>query len=68
MLFRSKILGTGEVTKKFSLKVNAVSASAKEKLEKAGGSIEIIPGKVYPARNSAKDKAKAAKPTAKAKE
>jgi large subunit ribosomal protein L15 len=64
------------VTKKFSLKVNGVSASAKEKLEKAGGSIEILPGKVYPARNSAKEKAKAewndkaktAKPAAKAKE
>jgi len=64
-----KILGTGEVTKKFSLKVNAVSASAKEKLEKAGGSIEIIPGKVYPERNSAKVKAAAAaKPAPKAKE
>ena len=62
-----KILGNGEVTKKFSLKVNAVSASAKEKLEKAGGSIEILPGKVYPERNSAKAKAPA-KPAAKAKE
>lgn len=61
-----KILGTGEVTKKFALKVNAVSASAKEKLEKAGGSIEILPGKVYPERNSAK--AKAEKPAPKAKE
>ncbi len=61
-----KILGSGEVTKKFSLKVNAVSASAKEKLEKAGGSIEIVPGKVYPARNSAKEKAP--KPAPKAKE
>jgi large subunit ribosomal protein L15 len=61
-----KILGTGEVTKKFALKVNAVSASAKEKLEKAGGTIEIVPGKVYPARNSAK--VKAAKPAPKAKE
>jgi large subunit ribosomal protein L15 len=63
-----KILGTGEVTKKFSLKVNAVSASAKEKLEKAGGSIEIVPGKVYPERNSAKVKAATAKPAPKAKE
>ena len=71
-----KILGTGEVKKKFSIKVNAISASAKEKLEKAGGSIEILPGKVYPARNSAKEKAtakwsekaKATKPATKAKE
>jgi large subunit ribosomal protein L15 len=66
-----KILGTGDVTKKFSFKVNAVSASAKEKVEKAGGAIEILPGKVYPARNSAKEKAAkemAAKPAAKSKE
>jgi len=49
-----KILGDGEVTKKFSVKVNAISASAKEMLEKAGGSIELIPAKVLPARNSAK--------------
>ena len=57
-----KILGDGEVTKKFSLKVNAVSASAREKLEKAGGSIEFVAGKVYAARNSAKVLAKTAKP------
>jgi large subunit ribosomal protein L15 len=57
-----KILGDGEVTKKFSLKVNAVSASAKEKLEKAGGSIELLAGKTYPARNSTKVQAKTSKP------
>jgi large subunit ribosomal protein L15 len=59
-----KILGTGEVTKKFALTVHAVSGSAREKIEKAGGSIALVPGKVYPARNSAKEKA--AKPVAKA--
>jgi large subunit ribosomal protein L15 len=58
-----KILGDGEVTKKFSVKVNAISASAREKLEKAGGSIDLIPAKVYPARNSAKEKT--SKPAAK---
>ena len=57
-----KILGGGEVTKKFSLKVNAVSASAKEKIEKAGGSIELVAGKTYPARNSAKVIAKTSQP------
>ena len=57
-----KILGDGEVTKKFSLKVNAVSASAREKLEKAGGSIELVAGKVYAARNSAKVLAKTSQP------
>jgi large subunit ribosomal protein L15 len=34
-----KILGTGEVTKKFTLSGMTISGSAKEKLEKAGGSI-----------------------------
>ena len=43
-----KILGGGDVTKKFSLKVNAISASAKEKIEKAGGSIELVAGKSLP--------------------
>jgi large subunit ribosomal protein L15 len=32
-----KILGKGELTKKLNFKVGAVSASAKEKIEKAGG-------------------------------
>ena len=34
-----KILGTGDVTKKFSVTGCTVSASAKEKIEKAGGSV-----------------------------
>lgn len=34
-----KILGTGEVTKKFILSGLSVSAGAKEKIEKAGGSV-----------------------------
>jgi large subunit ribosomal protein L15 len=57
-----KILGGGEITKKFSLTVNAISASAKEKIEKAGGSIELVASKSYPARNSAKVLAKTSKP------
>ena len=32
-----KILGDGELTKKLTVKANAFSASAKEKIEKAGG-------------------------------
>ncbi|MFH2059029.1 MAG: 50S ribosomal protein L15 [Pseudomonadota bacterium] len=36
-----KILGNGETTKKFSLKNIQVSKIAKEKIETAGGSIEI---------------------------
>ena len=57
-----KILGDGTLTKKLSLKVNAVSASAREKIEKAGGSIEIVALKTYPARNSAKVLAKTSRP------
>jgi len=35
-----KILGTGEITKKLSFEGVKISASAKEKIEKAGGSIK----------------------------
>ena len=37
-----KILGNGELTKKLNVKVSAFSASAKEKIEKAGGTAEVI--------------------------
>ena len=37
-----KILGNGELSKKLDVKVNAYSASAKEKIEAAGGSAEVI--------------------------
>jgi large subunit ribosomal protein L15 len=57
-----KILGTGEISKKFTLTVNAISASAREKLEKAGGSVELVTAKVHPARNSAKVLAKTSRP------
>ncbi|MCG9893956.1 MAG: 50S ribosomal protein L15 [Fimbriimonadaceae bacterium] len=37
-----KILGYGETTKKLSLKVHRISGSGREKIEKAGGSVELI--------------------------
>jgi large subunit ribosomal protein L15 len=37
-----KILGNGELKKKFTFKVNAVSDKAKAAIEAAGGSIEIV--------------------------
>ncbi len=37
-----KILGNGSVEKKLTVKVNAFSASAKEKIEAAGGTCEIV--------------------------
>lgn len=37
-----KILGNGEFTKKLDVKVDAFSASAKEKIEALGGTAEVI--------------------------
>ncbi len=37
-----KILGEGEITKKLTVKAYNASAIAKEKIEKAGGSVEIL--------------------------
>lgn len=37
-----KILGNGELTKKLNVKVNAYSASAKEKIEALGGTAEVM--------------------------
>ena len=37
-----KILGGGELTKKLNVKANAFSASAKVKIEAAGGTVEVI--------------------------
>ncbi|MBO4386684.1 MAG: 50S ribosomal protein L15 [Treponema sp.] len=36
-----KILGDGDITKKLNIDVDKVSASAKEKIEKAGGSVKV---------------------------
>ncbi|MDO5136409.1 MAG: 50S ribosomal protein L15 [Eubacteriales bacterium] len=37
-----KIIGNGELAKKLNVKVNAVSESAKAKIEAAGGTVEVI--------------------------
>lgn len=37
-----KVLGTGEITKALSIKAHRISASAKQKIEAAGGSVEVI--------------------------
>ncbi len=37
-----KILGNGELTKKLTVQANAFSATAKEKIEKAGGTAEVV--------------------------
>jgi large subunit ribosomal protein L15 len=40
-----KVLGNGEISKNLTFKVSAVSVSAKEKIEKAGGLVSIVVGK-----------------------
>jgi len=40
-----KILGEGALTKKLVVKASAFSASAKEKIEKAGGTAEVVGGR-----------------------
>jgi large subunit ribosomal protein L15 len=37
-----KLLGTGEISTKLTIRVHAISATAREKIEKAGGTIELL--------------------------
>ena len=37
-----KILGKGQLTKKLTVRASAFSASAKEKIEAAGGQVEVV--------------------------
>jgi len=37
-----KLLGSGEVSKKLTVRVHAISATAREKIEAAGGSVELL--------------------------
>jgi large subunit ribosomal protein L15 len=37
-----KLLGNGDVSKKLTIRVHAISASAREKIEAAGGTIELL--------------------------
>jgi large subunit ribosomal protein L15 len=39
---RIKVLGDGEITKKVTVKAHKFSAAAKEKIEKAGGTTEVL--------------------------
>jgi large subunit ribosomal protein L15 len=39
---RIKVLGSGELTKKLTISAHGFSASAKEKIEKAGGTIVVL--------------------------
>jgi len=37
-----KVLGDGEITKKLTIKTNKITKSAQEKIEKAGGKVEVL--------------------------
>lgn len=39
-----KILGDGELTKKLTISAHRFSRAAKEKIEKAGGQVQVLPG------------------------
>jgi large subunit ribosomal protein L15 len=56
-----KILGNGEITKAVNVRVNRISASAKEKIEKAGGKVELIPDREKWQRTDTRAKRRAAK-------
>ena len=55
-----KVLGDGELTKKLAVSAHRFSASAKEKIEKAGGTANIVPGRTTVAEKKKAKKAAAA--------
>jgi large subunit ribosomal protein L15 len=57
-----KILGDGELTKAVSVRAHKFSASAREKIEKAGGKVDVVvvPAKVTPQQRKAEEKKAAA--------
>src|SRR3954468_16820549 len=56
-----KLLGNGELKKKLTVRVHAISATAREKVEAAGGSVSLLR---EPKRKKSKKSKKAAKPAA----
>lgn len=56
-----KILGDGDITKKLTVSAHRFSASAKEKIEKAGGTVEPLKLKTTVAEKKAAAKANAQK-------
>ena len=46
-----KILGNGELTKKITVKAHVFSKSALDKIQKAGGTVEVIARAIPPASN-----------------
>jgi large subunit ribosomal protein L15 len=56
-----KVLGDGELTKPLKVSAHKFSASAKEKITKAGGQVIILPGKKPVPKNKARSKKVTAK-------
>jgi large subunit ribosomal protein L15 len=63
-----KILGDGELGHALTVRAHKFSASAREKIEAAGGAVEIIPTKVYEKTKRRKEEAKKAPATQNANE
>jgi large subunit ribosomal protein L15 len=58
-----KVLGTGDISKKLTIRVHAISAGAREKIEAAGGTVELLrEPKVKKARHHHKAVAAAEEP------
>ncbi|MBI5477475.1 MAG: 50S ribosomal protein L15 [Deltaproteobacteria bacterium] len=51
---RVKILGNGDLDRQLTLKVHAVSAGARAKIEAAGGTVELLPTTVPPSEGNVK--------------
>jgi large subunit ribosomal protein L15 len=51
-----KVLGDGELTKKLSVSAHRFSASARDKIEKAGGSVTVVPGRKSVAEKTGRKK------------
>ena len=59
-----KLLGTGEVSKKLTIRVHAISASARDKVEAAGGTVELLREPALRARARSANRKTAAEPKA----
>jgi large subunit ribosomal protein L15 len=53
-----KVLGDGKLEKALTVKANAVTTSARQKIEAAGGTVELIPARVYRAKFERRDGSK----------
>src|SRR5437899_2079585 len=61
-----KLLGNGELKKKLTIRVHAISATAREKVEKAGGTVALLKEPKPKKQRQSKPKPAAAEPEAQA--